>query len=109
MGEPSENSITKTQDGKFDVKSKGILIVCYSCGIACHKYSECRKGKDFCKSNSRLDRTCRKLKDKVCKTVDDFQHAYAFKVYAFIFQILTVMLKSMLLIKMIILFYWRKC
>ena len=31
------------------------------------------KEKDFCKSNSRSDRTCRKLKDKVCKTVDDFQ------------------------------------
>ena len=64
-------------------------ILCYNCGTAGHKSSECRKSKgekrwcNYCKLASHNDSVCRKQSQKYhTKTVkdDDDNHSYAFKV-----------------------------
>lgn len=83
-GSTNENSVMKIKESHSHNK-----IVCYNCGTAGHKSSECRKSKgekrwcSHCKSASHNDSVCRKQSQKHhTKTVkdDDDNHSYAFKV-----------------------------
>ena len=89
--EETEKSRTEKADKGANVVLKAKVgqsrIICYSCGIAGHKSSECKqksvnKWCSHCKSSTHTDKVCRKQKDKakLALSHEDNQHNFAFTI-----------------------------